>query len=192
MSLPPAASEPSPSLDQSRWFAEEVQPHESSLRSYLKGSFPAVRDVDDLVQESYLRLLKARAAHPIQCARAFLFGVARHLAVDVIRKEKRTTAHEVVADFGSLDVLEDKADAAETASVRQEIALLAEALHSLPPRCREVMILRKLDRLSHREIAQRLGITVATVEAQIFRGMEKCTHHLRSRGVVIAPRGNSP
>ena len=192
MSLPPTASELSPILDQSRWFTEEVQPHESSLRSYLKGSFPTVRDVDDLVQESYLRLLKARAAHPIQCARAFLFGIARRLAVDVIRKERRTTAHEVVVDFGLLDVVEDKADAAETTSARQEIALLAEALHSLPPRCRAVMILRKLDQLSHREIAQRLGISVSTVEAQIFRGMEKCTQHLRSRGVVIAPRGNSP
>ena len=88
-----------------------------------------MRDVDDVVQESYLRLLKARTAHPIQCARAFLFGIARRLAVDVIRKERRTTAHEVVMDLGSLSVLEDKADAAETSSAHEEIVLLADAIH---------------------------------------------------------------
>jgi RNA polymerase sigma-70 factor (ECF subfamily) len=135
--------------------------------------------------------LKARTAHSIQCARAFLFGIARRLAVDVIRRERRTTAHEVVMDLGSLSVLEDKADAAETISAQEEIALLAKAIHSLPARCREIMILRKLDRLSHQEIAQRLGISRSTVEVQIFRGMEKCTHYMRSRGVVIYPRGNS-
>lgn len=162
-----------------------------SLRSYLRGSFPTVRDVDDIVQESYLRLLKARVAHPIQCARAFLFGIARRLAVDVIRKERRTTAHEVVMDIDSINVLEDEADAAEAISAQEEIALLAEAIHSLPARCREIMILRKLDRLSHQEIAQRLGIAVATVEVQISRGMGKCTRYMRSRGVIICLRGNS-
>lgn len=167
-----------------RWFAEEVQPHESSLRSYLRGAFPTVRDVDDVVQESYLRLWKARAAHPIQSGRAFLFGIARRLAVDVIRKERRTTAHEVVVDLDTCRVLDEKADAAETSSAQQEIALLAEAIHSLPARCREIMILRKLERLSHRDIAHRLGISVSTVEVQLFRGMEKCTRYLRRRGVA--------
>ncbi len=192
VSPPPNAPGESASVDQTRWFAEEVQPHESSLRSYLRGAFPTVRDVDDVVQESYLRLWRARTAHPIQCARAFLFGIARRLAVDVIRKERRTTAHNVVMDFGTLGVLEEKADPAEAICAQQEIALLAEAIHALPARCREIMILRKLDRLSHREIAQRLGISVATAEVQIYRGMEKCTCYLRSRGVAGARRRTPP
>ncbi|MGH7947554.1 MAG: RNA polymerase sigma factor, partial [Opitutaceae bacterium] len=191
-SPPPNAPSESPSVDQRRWFAEEVQPHESSLRSYLRGSFPTVRDVDDVVQESFLRLWKARAAHPIQCTRAFLFGIARRLAVDVVRRERRTTAHNVVVDFGVLSVLEEQADAAETLSAQQDIALLAEAIHALPARCREIMILRKLDRLSHREIARQLGVSASTVETQILRGMEKCTRYLRSRGVVNSRNGNPP
>lgn len=192
MSPPSAAPDPSPGVDQARWFDNEVRPHETSLRSYLKGSFPAMRDVDDVVQESYLRICKAHATHPIHCVRAFLFGIARRLAVDVIRKERRTTAHNVSMDFGAFDVREDKADAAEAASTQQEFDLLAEAIHALPARCREVMILRKIERLSHREIAQRLGITVPTVEAQVSRGMEKCTCYLRSHGVAITPRRSAP
>lgn len=182
MNSPPTAS-PSPAVDETRWFAEDVQPHESALRSYLHAAFPTVRDVDDVVQESYLRLVRARAAHPIQSARAFLFGIARRLAVDVIRKHRRTTAHEVVVDLEGLAVADATRDAAEESMAHEEFALLAEAIHSLPARCREIMILRKLERLSHREIAERLGIAVPTVEVQLFRGIEKCTAYLRSRGV---------
>jgi hypothetical protein len=46
--------------DQARWFREEVQPHERSLRSYLRDLFPTLPDIDDLVQESCARLIRAK------------------------------------------------------------------------------------------------------------------------------------
>ena len=49
-----------PKSENTRWFAEEVQPHEPSLRSYLRAVFPSFPDIDDLVQESYARLIRAR------------------------------------------------------------------------------------------------------------------------------------
>ncbi len=172
----------------SRWFSEEVEPHESSLRSYLRCAFPNIRDIDDLVQESLLRVWKARALRPIQSARAFLFGVAQHVAIDSIRKERRTTAREIHLDNASMCLAPEVDNAAKRAIREQNMALLAEALHSLPPRCREIVILRKLDRLSYREIAERLGIRQSTVETQIVRGMRKCARFLKSRGVDIAER----
>ena len=110
-------------------------------------------------------------------------------ATDVIRKEKRTTANDVVVDLGSLRVIGDQVDSAEACSVQQEIALLPDAIHALPRRCREIMIMCKLERRSHQEIARRLGISQSTVEVQLYRAMEKFTRYLRSRGVVISPRG---
>lgn len=189
MDTPSTASEHTPSADQARWFANEVHPHESALKGYLRGSFPSVRDIDDVVQESYLRILKARAAHPLNSARAFLFSVARRLAIDVIRKNMRTSARETVMDLSTANVLIDKADVAETVSIDEEFTLLAEAIHALPARCRQIMILRKLERLSHQAISERFGISISTVEVQISRGMGKCTEYLRSRGVEIPKKG---
>ncbi len=69
--------------DQARWFAEEVQPHESLLRSWLRGLFPSLSDVDDLVQESYARLIRARSAGKVDYAKAYLFTTARNVAHDI-------------------------------------------------------------------------------------------------------------
>ena len=67
--------------EQARWFAEEVQSCEPRLRGYLWNCFPALRDVDDIVQESFLRIWRVRAAQPIRSARAFLFRIARNHAL---------------------------------------------------------------------------------------------------------------
>ena len=168
--------------DPTRWFAEEVQPHEALLRNYLRGVFPAVRDVDDVVQESYLRILRARAAQPIASAKAFLFQVARRLALDRVRRER----HDFVADFKDADqVLSPRSVTLDDPAANAErIRLLADAIERLPERCREVFILRKLNNVSQKETAARLGLSERTVEVQVSRGMRRCEAYLRQRGIT--------
>ena len=174
----------SPQSKQARWFSEEVQPHEPSLRAYLRASFPSVAvDIDDVVQTSYLRIWRKRAEEPIQSAKAFLFTIARHLAVDLIRREQRSPI-ESVGDLATLDVIDEKASTADTVSHAERVRLLVEAIDALPPRCREVMILRKLKFLPQREVAERLGISEAGVEIQLTRGLARCRDHLRQRGIA--------
>jgi len=172
-----------PSPDhRARWFAEEVHVHEGSLRAYLRGSFPAVRDVDDVVQESFLRMWKARAAYPIASARAFLFKVARHLALDTVRRRQVSPLVEV-RDLAVLPVLDDGPGVAESVGNRERIRLLADAIDALPARCRTVVIMRKIEGLPQREVALRLGLAEKTVEAHLMRGVARCEEYLRARGV---------
>ena len=182
MSQPSTTSAPSPPTDATRWFAEEVQPHETSLRNWLRGRFPWLTDVDDLVQESYARLLRARGRGNVLHARSFLFATARNAAFDLARRERVVTI-EGVADIEALSVYEDRPGVAEVLSHEQEIELLADAIKALPKRCRLVLKLRKLRGLSHREIARRLGISAHTVNAQLAKGTALCRAYLRERGV---------
>lgn len=171
-----------PDAERSRWFVEEVHAHDSSLRAYLRGSFPTVRDVDDVVQESYVRVWKAKTAEPIRSARAFLFRVARHLALDWLRHD-RVSPIDPVTDLSALPVVDNGTGVAEAASIVEETALLVTAIDALPPRCREIVILRKLRGLPQKEIAARLGLSEQTVQVQIARGVKKCEEFLRRRGV---------
>jgi len=166
----------------SRWFRDEVLPHEAALRSYLQGRVARSTDVDDVVQESYARLLRAELAGKIAEVRPYLFAIARNAAHDCFRRDSRR-AEEPLSELAGRALVEERPDAAEVASQNQELSLLSEAIAALPERCREVFTLRKLHNLSQREIAERLGLSEHTVERQITLGLHRCRHFLRSRGI---------
>lgn len=175
--MPPQNSE------QARWFAEEVQPHEPDLRLYLRRQFPGIPDVDDMVQESFVRLLRARENGHVACVRAYLFTIARNVATALLRRP-RLFDDNPLTDSAMSRIVQFDADVVEQVSTRQEVAVLLDAIDSLPGRCREVFILRKLQGISQKEIAQRLGISEQTVQVQVARGAKKCADYLRSKGVI--------
>jgi RNA polymerase sigma-70 factor (ECF subfamily) len=173
-----------PPLDaeHSRWFAEEVQPLEPALRAYLRGSFPTLQDVDDLVQDAYARLLQARRAGRVTHTKAYLFATARNAALDLFRRGQ-VIAFEPIAEAHVSSVLEDKPHAADALTRDQEIDLLRDAVRSLPPRCGEILTMRKLQGMSYREIATALGISEHTVNAQLAIAVIRCRRYLQARGV---------
>jgi RNA polymerase sigma-70 factor (ECF subfamily) len=172
----------SSAAEQSQWFVDEVHAHDSQLKAYLRNSFPRVRDVDDVVQESYLRMWSARATQPIRSAKAFLFQVARRLALDFVRREQ-VSPIDRVSDLSVLRVIEHGTGVAETVSRNEKIRLLANAIDTLPARCREIFILRRLKCIPQKDVAARLGLSERTVEVQVLRGLRRCEDYLRARGV---------
>lgn len=169
--------------DTARWFAAEVEPHEPELRSYLRSKFSSLLDVDDLIQETYVRLLQAREQAALRSPKAYLFTSARNAAFDFFRRRK-IVAIDGMAELELLPVFEDRPGVAESVCHDQELQMLAEAIQALPERCRRVLTLRKLHGLSHREIAQQLGIAENTVNAQVAIGVLRLRDHLRARGIT--------
>lgn len=166
--------------DQARWFAEFIQPHESMLRGWLRSRFGTQCDVDDLVQETYLRIAQARARGEVQAPKAFLFAAARNIALDQLRR-LRTANAKPLAESEALHVFDDTADVAETVARNQELALLTEAIQTLPDRCRQIFTLRKVYGLSPGEIAGKLGVSENTVSAQLSIGLKRCAQFMLRR-----------
>jgi RNA polymerase sigma-70 factor (ECF subfamily) len=167
--------------DTSRWFTDHVQPHEPALRGYLHG-LVAPSDIDDLVQETYARLLRARERGSIYHPRGLLFATARNAARDLHRR--RATANSIpITEIDGSRVFDDAPGAAELASRRQETEILEAAIAALPPRCREILLLRKFENLSHREIAAQLGIAEHTVEAQLTKALHRCEEFFARHGL---------
>jgi len=171
-----------PKTEQNRWFSQEVQPHETLLRGHLHNAFPSLPDVDDIVQESYFRLIQAKKAGPIHYVKAFLFATARNAALDLLRR-KRIVSIENVTEIDRLAVIGEEAGVADTVGRQQELALLADAIRALPERCRKVLTLRKLYGLSQKEIAAQLGISEHTVEVQVAKGMRRVAATLARHGL---------
>ncbi len=168
---------PPPDPETAAWFAAHVLPHEPMLRAWLQSRFPRGVEVDDVVQEAFLRVLRARERTPLASPKAFLFATARNLALDRLR-HARVVPMEPLVDSEGWDVLSDTDDVAESVARNQELELLTEAIQSLPDRCRQVFTLRKVYGLSQADTARRLGISEHTVSAQLTIGVQKCTQFM--------------
>jgi len=155
-----------------RWFHEQVHVHDRSLRAHVRGSFPALGDVDDVVQESYLRVWRARAREPIQSVKAFLFTVARRVALDLVRKERGSPITGTL-NATAAAAKDDTPGVLEMFDRSERVELVTNALMRLPPRCREVVMLYKLKGMSRRDVALALGISEKTVDEQVARGVKR-------------------
>ena len=165
----PSVSAPHP---HAAWFAAHLQPHEARLRAWLRSPFSRADDVDDLVQEAFVLVLAARGRGEIRAPRAFLFATARNLALARLRHQRVGTDF-ALAEAAVSDVWDESADVVQAVARAQELELLTQAIQSLPPRCRQVITLRRIYGLPQREVAARLGIAEHTVEAQTTIGLRK-------------------
>lgn len=170
------------------WFAEEVFPHEPALRAWLRARFPSLSESDDIVQESYFRLIRARGCRKVANAKSYLFMIARNVAFDFFRRN-RAAPIIPATDSERASVMEDRDGVAESVCSSQEFEILRQAIDSLPERCRRIMSLQKLQGLSNLEIAEQLDLSVNTVNAQLVIGLARCRRYLVARGVL---RGRRP
>jgi RNA polymerase sigma-70 factor (ECF subfamily) len=159
------------------WFTREILIHEAALMRYLARLWRQPQEIADLRQEIYIRIYDAaRKARPL-ASKSFLFSTARHLMADRLRRE-RIVSIEAVGDTDLSNVLVDELSPERKVSAWRELNRVARALNRLPPKCREVIWLRKVDDLSIEEIAARLGISARTVEGQIRKGMRRVTESI--------------
>lgn len=169
---------PPPNSEQTRWFTEHVQPHLPMLRAWLQSRFPADCDLDDVLQEALLRVLQAREKRQMESPKAFLYAVARNLALDRIRRRQVARAGEVES-VELLELPDEGRGIPEAVARSQELELLTAAIQALPERCRRIFTLRKVYGLSQQDIARKLGVSEHTVSAQLTIGVHKCTDYLR-------------
>ncbi len=164
--MPPENSE------ETHWFAQNLLPHEAMLRAWLLSRYPAGVDVDDVIQEAYLKVLGARKKGPVNAPKAFLFATARNLALNAVRYAK-VRGEDAVAPLDEFEVLDEGAGVHETVARNQELEILTKAIQTLPDRCRQIFTLRKVYGMSQRDITKKLNISARTVNAHISIGVNK-------------------
>lgn len=156
------------------WFCQEILPLEPALMRFLRRNWRNRSELGDLRQDIYTRVYVAAGTRLPQQAQAFLFTTARNHLINRARRAQ-IISFELVADLEALPSSPAVAGEAITperqVSAREELRRVQAGLDRLPPRCREVMMLRKIEGLSQREAAARMGIAEDTVERQMVQGM---------------------
>lgn len=157
--------------------------HERGLRTFIRGYFPRAEDVDDVLQEVFLRAFREDQRTTIFFYKAFLYKVARNVCLNELGKSRRKM-ESAAEDLGGPDVFVDGShvDGDARLDSRRRLACLAEAVEILPPRCRQVFIMRKIDGMQIKEIARELGVSASAIEKHVAHGLYLCGEYLRQKG----------
>lgn len=159
------------------WFVREIVPLEGSLTSYIRRNWRVPEDVLELRQDIYENaLVGARRALPSN-ARAYVYAIARNRLINHARRA-RIVPIETIAELDCLPRDIDLLGAERALTARDELRRAKEGIDKLPPKCREVILLHKVEGLTDREVAQRLGVSVETVRRQIKLGMKALIDHM--------------
>jgi len=160
------------------WFKAGVLPHEASLRRFLRRTGAPDMDLDDLVSEALTRTYAAEDWRRITNGRSYLFTIARNLVFDAARRQK-IVAFETVADLDALGLVDAQPSAEAVLTTRDELRVLQAAVDRLPPRAREVFLLRRVENLSQRQVGERLNLSVSTVEGHFTKAIAALTKALQ-------------
>ncbi len=158
-----------PESDPSREFSTLYQLTVAPLRRYLTRLLGDGAEAQDVAHDAYLRVYPKVQAGTAQQPQALLYVTARNLALN--RLKRRTISPETKSDVALEQATSRSVGVERTVMARQEWALVQKAIADLPPGCREVLLLRKVEMLSHQEISERMGIAISTIEKQHARAL---------------------
>lgn len=154
------------------------------------GRFVQPHDVEDIVQETFLKCYEASASTTIRHPRSFMLTTAKNLAINqAVRAGNRLTDR--VGDFDELPVLLYAGDVEETVDAEAQFLAFCRAVRRLPVQCRRAFLLKKVYGLSRREIAAYLGITESTVQKHVAKGLLMVSEYLEEEGVRGRPEASA-
>ena len=156
--------------ERGRWLARNVLPHEALIRARLRDVRLPGLDIDDIIQETYARILAVPSLESIRFPRQYAIQTARSVIIDHIR-HSRVVPITSTGNLEQLNITVPEATTEERLEFQGEIQEVAEALAQLPVACRETLILRRIEGLSQKETARRLKVSEKAVEKYMGRGL---------------------
>ena len=157
--------------------------HEKQIRRIFARYCRRSEDIEDLTQEAFLKAFAAELKTDIKNPKAFLFRVAKNLALSEIKRKINTTT-DYIEDSGGSEVLRDKQQASIESQIdgRRKLIIATKIIAGLRPEYRRALLMRKVDQLKFKQIATRLGVSVSLVEKRVASALLICNSELRAQG----------
>ncbi len=154
-----------------------------SLRRFIARFLIRKEDVEDVLQETYVRVVKSDES-AISSPKAYLYRAARNIALNELNR-KSNSVTDFIEDIAEQDFGDDLPSIDDQVFSKLQFEVFAQAMSMLPTKCRKVFLLKKIYGLTHKEIAVRLDIAIKTVDTHLFKGLLKCREYMKSRGYGV-------
>jgi RNA polymerase sigma-70 factor (ECF subfamily) len=149
-----------------------------SLATYLTGRTGCAATADDLLQDAWLKLSRAQSDEAVGNPLAYLRRMATNLAIDDARANARRLLDPMEIEV-LLEIADEAPNAEQKTSDAQQLQRLVEVIEELPSRRRELFVAARIEGLAHKELAERFGVSVRTIELEIHRALDHCSQRLR-------------
>lgn len=151
--------------------------HHAALVRFLKNKLGSEHEAQDVAQEAYAKLLGLGDDKVVSHLQAYLYRVANNLAIDRLRKKKKTlTSHLTYAQ--NVEVLTPSAGIENAVTARQRLQLIQQILKQLPPRCRQAFMLYKIEGMEYKDIALQMKLSESMVRKYVLKAVRFCAEKL--------------
>lgn len=150
----------------------------SFLKKFIRGFLKREQDIEDVVQETYLKAFSVEKERTIEQPKAFLFSIAKNLALNELNRKSRQMTGYLEECQAEINV-DKMATPEHELSAQQTLGKYCEAVATLPEKTRKIYLLRKVHGLKHKEIAEHLAISLSSVEKHLKFGLANCRDHMR-------------
>jgi RNA polymerase sigma factor (sigma-70 family) len=173
-----AEKPPHQSTDSSATVSEAFVKHQTFLKRFLTRFLSRPQDIEDVVQDTFLKAYTAEKSRKINSPKAFLFRVARNTALTALTKKSQQIIS-YIENYDSEDIINDEVLVEEQAMARQRLGLFCQSALEMPPQCRRVFLMAKVYGMSYKEISAQLGISVSAIEKHVAKGLDVCNNYMK-------------
>lgn len=160
--------------------------NEQAIKRFVSRFHSVAEDIEDITQETFLKGYAAElqdGSGGIREPKAFLFKIARNTALMKSRRDGRAKT-DLAEDLMQVELIVDEQQPGqdEHLNSRRKLVLFAKAVAALPPQCQRAFLLRRVEGLRYRQIANRMNISISAVEKHVATALVKCMSFMREQG----------
>ena len=152
--------------------------NQDAIKRFVSRFLFRQQDIEDVTQEAFLKAYNVERKRDIEHPKAYLFQIARNVALEGLRKKNSQIADQIV-DYDENSITGCESSVEAHMETQQYLGAFCQAAAQLTPKCRRVFLMRKVYGFSYKEITERLGISLSTAEKHMRNGMLQTSAYMR-------------
>lgn len=138
------------------------------LKAFVRSLKASPEDMEEVVQETFCRFIELHAKDQMENPRAYLYKTARNILIDRYRRNR----HQDNYQYQQSQVTGDDGEESTALDYAEMATAFQSALNELPPKCRQVFLLKRSEGLSSQEISAKLNISPRMVQKHMVKALE--------------------
>lgn len=151
----------------------------ASLTRYVTRYFKRSQEAEDVVQETFVKVIQAQRERSIDSPKSYIFRTARNLSLAQISKSSYRLTDELGDLLTETELMASKS-MEEQFEARENFESFCRAVRILPIKCRRAFVLCRVYGFSQKEVAERMGITLSAVEGHLARATRRCVDYMEA------------